>query len=94
MPAWTDRLAAGPDVLVRPLGDESVLLNVKTETYFGLDALGTRVWDVLVSASSIQDAFDTLLAEYDVGDAALRTDLTDLIDELLRRELVTVVPAA
>jgi coenzyme PQQ synthesis protein D (PqqD) len=92
MPALTDRLAVGPDVLVRPIGDESVLLNVKTETYFGLDALGTRVWTVLVGGASIQEALDTLLAEYAVSEPELRADITDLIDELIRHQLVAVAP--
>jgi hypothetical protein len=90
VPAMTDRLVIGPDVLVRPIGDESVLLNIKTEIYFGLDALGTRVWSVLTSGVSIQNALETLLDEYAVGEAELRADLTDLIDDLIRRELVVV----
>jgi hypothetical protein len=90
MAALTDRLVVSPDVLVRPVGDESVLLNVRTETYFSLDALGTRVWTVLLSGASIQAALDTLVTEYAVTPAELHADLMDLVDELVRHELVVV----
>lgn len=90
---FSSRLVVGPEVLVRQIADESVLLNLKTETYFGFDALGTRVWTVLVSAPSIQAALDALLAEYEVSEETLRADLGELIDELIRRELVAIADA-
>jgi hypothetical protein len=92
--SFGDRVVIDPDVLVRPIGDELVLLSLRTETYFGFDALGTRVWSVLVSAPSLQAAFEILLGEYDVSADALRTDLAEIIDELVRRELVIVESSA
>jgi hypothetical protein len=89
-----DRVVAVPDVLVRAVGDESVLLQVATETYFGLDAVGTRMWRALVEAPSIQDARDVLLAEYEVGADDLQRDLDTFISELIARELITLEPAA
>lgn len=94
MRSLTDRVAVDPDVLVRSVADESVLLNVRTETYFSLDALGTRVWTVLVNAVSIQTALDTLLAEYAVTPAQLHTDVMDLISELTHHQLVVVTASA
>jgi hypothetical protein len=90
----TDRVAVDPDVLVRSVADESVLLNVRTETYFSLDALGTRVWTVLVNAPSIQAALDTLLEEYAVPPAQLHTDVMALVDDLMNHQLVVVTASA
>jgi hypothetical protein len=52
------RVAIGADVLVRELQGELVLLNLKSETYFGLDEVGTRMWSVLTSTPSIRAAVD------------------------------------
>ena len=77
-----------PDgVLVQELQGESVLLNVNTEYYYGLDEVGTRMWTVLSEAPSIADAIDTLLDEYEVERATLESDVSDLLNELLKKKL-------
>ena len=65
-----------PDgVLVQELQGESVLLNVNTENYYGLDEVGARVWLVFSEAPTIADAIDTLLEEYEVERATLERDV-------------------
>ena len=77
-------------VLFRELEGESVLLNIETETYFGLDDVGTRMWNALVDADSIQTAYETLLEEYDVGAQTLKKDLADIIARLQEKGLVQI----
>ena len=87
---FSTRISIPPDILVSALAGESVLLNLKSEKYFGLDEVGTRMWGALTSSSSIQDAYETLLAEYDVEAERLRHDLSDLIEKLVEHELIEV----
>lgn len=77
-----------PDVLVREVAGESVLLNLDSETYFGLDEVGTRMWQVLTQGQTIQHAYEQLLQEYDVDPETLRVDLTRLIGELVVQGLL------
>ena len=88
--AFSQRVHVPADVLVSNLDGESVLLNLRTETYFGLDEVGTRMWTVLTAAESIQAAFDMLAREYDVDPSQLRQDLRDFLDELTARQLLDV----
>jgi hypothetical protein len=87
---FTARVSVPEGVLVRNLEGESVVLNLKTEKYFGLDEVGTRMWTLLTDASSIQSAFESLVAEYDVEPAQLRADMEKLIGELVEHGLLTV----
>jgi coenzyme PQQ synthesis protein D (PqqD) len=84
------RIAVAPDVMFRIVGDESVLLNLKSETYLGLDAVGTRMWTLLTGSESIQSAYETLLGEYEVGDQQLRRDLEEFVGKLLENDLVLI----
>ena len=59
--SFSDRVRVAPDVLFRLVGEEAVLVNLQTERYLGLNPVGTRMWSVLSSASSIQAAYDELL---------------------------------
>jgi hypothetical protein len=85
---FQNRIRPAENVLIRELDGESVLLNLDRERYFGLDDVGTRMWSVVTSSETIQAAYDTLAAEYDVGKEALRQDLCTLIDEWMEHELV------
>ena len=75
-------------VLVRELSGESVLLNLESETYFGLDEVGTRMWALLTTAPSVQEAFEALCRDYDVEPETLRRDLEALIARLLEKGLL------
>lgn len=78
-----------PDtVLFRELDGESVLLNLKTESYLGLDDVGTRMWTVLTTQPSIQAAFEALLSEYEVAPDVLRNDVEILLGQMIERGLV------
>ena len=90
--SFGSRLRTPDDVLVSQLDGESVLLKLQSECYFGLDEIGTRMWQLLVSADSVQSAYDTLLSEYEVEPDALREHLGDLVADLLRQGLVEIAP--
>ncbi len=84
------RISAPEGVLVRELEGEAVLLNLNTESYFGLDEVGTRMWEVLTSSESAQGAYETLLGEYEVQPEQLRQDIRDFIDKLAGEGLLEV----
>lgn len=80
-----------PDgVLIQELQGESVLLNINTENYYGLDEVGTRMWAVLSDAPTIGQAIELLLEEYEVDRTTLEKDITDLLTQLLDRKLVEI----
>jgi hypothetical protein len=86
--SFSMRIAVAPDVMFRTVGEESVLLHLKTETYLGLDPVGTRMWTLLAESESIQNAYESLLGEYDVDAQQLRSDLEDFIAKLVENDLV------
>jgi hypothetical protein len=88
--SFNSHLRVPEDVLLSELDGESVILNLKTETYFGLDEVGTRMWSAVTTADSIQAAYDALVAEYDVEPEQLRTDLSAILDKLLEHGLLEV----
>jgi len=86
-------ITLAPDVLVQELSGESVLLNLNSEEYFGLDEVGSRMLSVLTGSASIQEASDRLLEEYEVEPEKLHQDLIELIENMVDHDLVTVSPA-
>lgn len=93
MLTFSDRAAAPSHVLVRLLDQESVLLNLETEQYFGLDETGTRMWQLVTTSPNIDAAYEALLAEYEVQPEMLRENLTELLGHLIDHGLLQVLPA-
>ena len=82
------------EVLSQEVSGETVLLDLQSESYFGLDAVGTRIWQLLQEKSRFQQVFDTMLEEYDVDEKQLENDLNELLDKLIAEELITIKPVA
>src|SRR5207245_171102 len=93
MVSFTERATAPAHVLVRFLDRESVLLNLETEQYFGLDETGTRMWQLVTASPSIDTAYQELLAEFDVEPELLRSNLTELLGQLVESGLLQFLPA-
>jgi len=85
-------ITLAPEVLVQELSGESVLLNLNSEEYFGLDEVGSRMLSLLTGSASIQEASDRLLEEYEVEPEKLHQDLIELIENMVDHDLVTVSP--
>ncbi len=80
-------------VLIRHLDGESVLLNLESERYFGLDGTGTRMLDLVTSMPSVDTAYEKLLEEFDVDPTLLRAHLDELLKSLIDNGLLSLRPA-
>jgi hypothetical protein len=88
--SFSDRVRVPDDVLISPLQEESVILNLDSERYYGLDNVGTRFLSVLTTANSIDAAYQSLAEEYDIDREVLRQDLVALIQNLLQQGIIEV----
>jgi coenzyme PQQ synthesis protein D (PqqD) len=86
--SFSDRVRVPDDVLLSNLQEESVILNLDSERYYGLDDVGTRFLSALNTADSIEAAYTTLRNEYDVDGDVLRQDLLELIETLIKQGIL------
>lgn len=85
---FTDHLLIPSHVQTQEVSGETVLLDLKGEVSFGLDEIGTRVWQLLRESGNPQTIFDTILTEYEVTAEQLEADLDTLFEKLLQAGLV------
>jgi len=74
-----------------PLGDESAILNLKNSVYYGMNAVGARVWNLLQQPRSVSDLRDVLLDEYEVEKELCERDLIALLQRMQGEGLIEVV---
>lgn len=84
------KVQVSDDVVARQVGEETMLLDLGSGKYFGLNPVGGRFWQLLEDGQSAAQARDTLLDEFAVEQEQLDGDLADLIDQLAEAGLITV----
>ena len=88
------RVLIPDEIVLQQVENESVVINLLTEKYFGLDEIGTQIWIAITSTSSIQEAIEDLLSEYEVGQNHLEQDVFELAQELEEFGLISFIPAS
>jgi Coenzyme PQQ synthesis protein D (PqqD) len=86
--SFSDRVRVPDDVLISNLQEESVILNLDSERYYGLDNVGTRFLSVLNTSDSIEAAYTVLRDEYEVDAHSLRQDLLELVEDLVKQGIL------
>jgi hypothetical protein len=79
-----------PNTLCRQVQGESVLLQLDNGEYFGLDAVATRVWQLIVEKGDLTEVEALMLQEFDVDPAVLSADLRRVVDEFLAKDLIEI----
>jgi hypothetical protein len=86
------RALASPQVLVQEVDGHSALLHLGSERYYGLDDVGTRMWETLVGSPTIGHAIERLEGMYDAPPERIHADALALIGQLVEAELLELQP--
>ena len=82
------KITTSKEALSQEVNGETVILDLKSESYFGLDEVGTRIWQLLQEHGDTRKTFDIMLKEFDVDENQLEYDMNALLDELIKNGLV------
>ena len=85
------RLRVPEHVVYRSFGDETVVVNLRSGKYHGLNPTAARMLDVLSGSPTVEDGVRDLAHEFDVDEQRIRSDVSTLCQALLDRELVELV---
>lgn len=88
------RVVATKEQVACEVDGEAVILDLKSETYFGLDPVGTRIWDLIQEPARVEDVCQALLEEYEVDPDRCRREVVDLLNEMAEEGIVEIVDGA
>ena len=78
----------GEDVFYEPTHDELVLLNLKSQQYYGLDVMGARIWHLLLEYRNVGTVTDRVCEEYDVERSRALCDVQAIVKDLIAAGLL------
>jgi hypothetical protein len=85
----TDKVVIPPQVMARQVGEETVILDLASGTYFGLDPVGARIWALLGEGKTLAQVCDAMQEEFEVSRADLERDVLDLAVRLQEQQLIS-----
>ncbi|SHK78835.1 lasso peptide biosynthesis PqqD family chaperone [Rhodothermus profundi] len=81
-------VVASPEQVSSKLGDEVVILNLRNGVYYGLDPIGTRIWELIQEPRSVRQVCEVLLEEYEVTFEQCAEDVLALMRDLQAQGLI------
>ena len=84
------KITISEEALSQEVNGETVILDLKSESYFGLDEVGTRIWQLLLENGDVKKVFDVMLDEFDVDEDQLEADINKLINDMVKNGLLQI----
>ena len=79
-------------VIETEIDGEIVALNIDSGNCYGLNPVGSRVWNLIAAPIRISDICAQLIVEYQVQADTCEQQVMDLLEELRAEGLITTLP--
>jgi hypothetical protein len=84
-------VARSDSFIVADVDDEIVALSIEHGTCYGLNRVGSRIWNLLASPARVGDLCTTLVSEYTVDPSVCEHQVLDLLEELRTEGMITTL---
>ena len=78
-----------PQVMSRVVGDDTVLLDLESGMYFGVDGVAKRIWESISEGRNLGETAEVIASEYEVDEAQAQADVLKFVTDLAERGLLT-----
>lgn len=76
------------------LAGEAAILDLQSGVYYGLDAVGARIWELIQEPKTVTEVRDALLQEFDVEPERCQSDLLALLEQMSQNKLIEIHDAS
>jgi len=84
------RLTKNRAIVSNKMDNETVMMSIENGEYYGINPIGSRIWELLDRPAAIADLCESLMEEYDVSAEDCRRDVAEFIGKLLDKDLITL----
>jgi len=84
------KVQRNPEMVSGNMDGEVVMLSIQRGEYFGLDKIGSRIWELIENPRSIEEIKAILLEEYEVDEETCLIDLIEFLEDLQNKGLIIV----
>ena len=89
--ALTQTLVRQEEILASVMEDEVVMMNLQTDSYYGTNAVGTRIWELLEQPLTVAELCQRLQEEFEVDDETCQQDVLPFLEKIIDEKLVRII---
>lgn len=78
------------EVAAKVIDGEAIIINLANGIYYSMDKVGGLIWDMVQSGQSLEKIIQGVTERYDVARDKAESDLLELVEEMLRENLVAI----
>jgi len=86
----TTTIKRNPELISSDVDGEKVMMNVENGEYFGLDSVGSRIWELIEKPTEVDKLIESLLKEFEVDRKECEADTLEFLNQLLEKKLLIV----
>lgn len=79
------------NILVSNIDNEVVMMSIENNQYYGLNNIGSRIWQLIQQPVGVEKIVDCLYNEYDVDKTECEKDVCDYLEQLISKNLITIL---
>ena len=80
------------DLVSSNMDGETVMMSVENGEYYGLDPIGSRIWELLENPIEVNVLIETLLEEFEVSKEQCTEDTLEFLNQLHEKNLLLIIP--
>lgn len=77
-------------LLVAPVHDETVMMDIEKGHYYGLDDIGSEIWRRLEAPRRFGELVDSLVADFEADRAVIAQDVRAFLSIMAEHKVVTL----
>ncbi len=85
----SDKVTIPAQVMARQVGEETVILDLVGGSYFGLDPVGARIWQLMAEGKTLAEVCEAMLSLYEVSREDIERDVLGLAKDLSEKQLIS-----
>lgn len=79
-----------PEMISSDMDGETVMMSIENGEYYGLNPIGSRIWELIENETTVDAVINTLLVEYEVGMEQCKNETLEFLHKLLNNNLIIV----
>jgi Coenzyme PQQ synthesis protein D (PqqD) len=79
------------DIIFSEMDNDVVMMSIEKGEYYGINPIGSRIWELLETSLRVSDLCQTLMVEYNVDENRCISDVVAYLQQLLEKNVITIV---
>ena len=88
--ALTTIVKCNQEMLTSNIGDEIVMMSIENSAYYGLDPIGSKIWEMITEPIQVSDLCAQLMQRFEVSEQDCQRDVLNFLNQMRNEDLLTV----